>query len=319
MPAHGRPRRRHRGRPAVPSRSRRRGAILLAGAGEPVLGHGLLCLGRLSPGGRRFRQNVAAAGGSLAPPSDFGRILPVVSRVAGCAICYAELGAFAEGPPRGGRRSGWPRRAGTRAAPSLSTPGVGLLSLRPRGPDARRPLARTGPGASVRPPDIPGLVALDRCGAWAMAYALAGASLRRAAARQAAEQATATHERYKRSHLPLGRRPSEVCRLAGRSAQALAACAPALDHARQHKERGNQACALRLLGDIACPAPIPQMSSRPKPTTSQALALAEELGMRPLQAHCHRGLGTLYATTGQRAAGSHRTLDGRSKCTARWT
>jgi hypothetical protein len=32
----------------------------------------------------------------------------------------------------------------------------------------------------------------------------------------------------------------------------------------------------------------------------QALALAEELGMRPLQAHCHRGLGTLYTTIGQR-------------------
>jgi tetratricopeptide (TPR) repeat protein len=32
----------------------------------------------------------------------------------------------------------------------------------------------------------------------------------------------------------------------------------------------------------------------------QALALAEELGMRPLQAHCHRGLGTLYATIGRR-------------------
>jgi hypothetical protein len=32
----------------------------------------------------------------------------------------------------------------------------------------------------------------------------------------------------------------------------------------------------------------------------QALTLAEELGMRPLQAHCHRGLGTLYATLGQR-------------------
>jgi hypothetical protein len=28
--------------------------------------------------------------------------------------------------------------------------------------------------------------------------------------------------------------------------------------------------------------------------------LADELGMRPLQAHCHRGLGTLYATIGQR-------------------
>jgi hypothetical protein len=31
----------------------------------------------------------------------------------------------------------------------------------------------------------------------------------------------------------------------------------------------------------------------------QALALAEELDMRPLQAHCHPGLGTLYATTGR--------------------
>ena len=31
----------------------------------------------------------------------------------------------------------------------------------------------------------------------------------------------------------------------------------------------------------------------------QALALADELGMRPLQAHCHRGLGTLSLKTGQ--------------------
>jgi hypothetical protein len=34
-----------------------------------------------------------------------------------------------------------------------------------------------------------------------------------------------------------------------------------------------------------------------KPPTRQALA--EALSMRPLQAHCHRGLGMLYATTGQ--------------------
>ena len=35
-------------------------------------------------------------------------------------------------------------------------------------------------------------------------------------------------------------------------------------------------------------------------TYREALALADALGMRPLQAHCHRGLGTLYAATGQR-------------------
>ena len=27
--------------------------------------------------------------------------------------------------------------------------------------------------------------------------------------------------------------------------------------------------------------------------------MANELGMRPLQAHCHRGLGTVYRQTGQ--------------------
>jgi len=31
----------------------------------------------------------------------------------------------------------------------------------------------------------------------------------------------------------------------------------------------------------------------------QALILAKELGMSPLQVHCHHGLGTLYATTSQ--------------------
>ena len=35
-------------------------------------------------------------------------------------------------------------------------------------------------------------------------------------------------------------------------------------------------------------------------TTSKPSPWPDELGMRPLQAHCHRGLGTLYAATGQR-------------------
>jgi len=32
----------------------------------------------------------------------------------------------------------------------------------------------------------------------------------------------------------------------------------------------------------------------------EALTLAEELGMRPLNAHCHFGLGKLHRGTGQR-------------------
>ena len=57
--------------------------------------------------------------------------------------------------------------------------------------------------------------------------------------------------------------------------------------------------ALRLLGEIAARCE-PLESEQAEAYYRQALTLAEELGMRPLQAHCHRGLGTLYVATGQR-------------------
>ena len=44
---------------------------------------------------------------------------------------------------------------------------------------------------------------------------------------------------------------------------------------------------------------IPRRATPAEVHYRQALALAEELGMRPLQAHCHQGLGTLYATISQ--------------------
>ena len=86
---------------------------------------------------------------------------------------------------------------------------------------------------------------------------------------------------------------------AGRLEEAHALAEHALALARAHQERGSQAYALRLLGEIAARRDPPQVE--PAETHyRQALALAEELGMRPLQAHCHRGLGRLYAETGQR-------------------
>jgi tetratricopeptide (TPR) repeat protein len=72
----------------------------------------------------------------------------------------------------------------------------------------------------------------------------------------------------------------------------------ALVLAREHQERGNEAYALRLLGDITARCEPPE-STQAEAYYRQALALAEALGMRPLQAHCHRGLDLLYAVTGQ--------------------
>jgi tetratricopeptide (TPR) repeat protein len=72
----------------------------------------------------------------------------------------------------------------------------------------------------------------------------------------------------------------------------------ALELARTYKERGNEAYALRLLGDIAMHHDSPHIDQA-ETHDQQALALANELGMRPLQAHCHHALGTLYSQTGQ--------------------
>jgi len=65
---------------------------------------------------------------------------------------------------------------------------------------------------------------------------------------------------------------------------------------------------LRLLGDIAAHADLPDPEAAEGHYT-QALARAEELGMRPLAAHCHLGLGKLFHHTGDRAkAAEHLTI-----------
>jgi class 3 adenylate cyclase/tetratricopeptide (TPR) repeat protein len=67
---------------------------------------------------------------------------------------------------------------------------------------------------------------------------------------------------------------SEALLLVGRVDEASVLAERLREISRTHTGRGYQAHALRLL--------------------------AEEIGMRPLQAHCHLGLGTIYAKAGQR-------------------
>jgi predicted ATPase/class 3 adenylate cyclase len=91
---------------------------------------------------------------------------------------------------------------------------------------------------------------------------------------------------------------SEVCRLEGRDEEAWQHARQALDLARQLKERGNEALALHQLGVVQAHADPPD-TEQAEAHYQQALALAEELGMRPLVAHCHLGLGRLYHQTGR--------------------
>jgi tetratricopeptide (TPR) repeat protein len=113
------------------------------------------------------------------------------------------------------------------------------------------------------------------------------------------EQATAT---AMASHQALCRLSlGEVQMLAGHLEEAQTLAEQALALTRAHQERGNQAYALRLLGDIAA-LQDPLKAELAEGYFRQALALADALGMRPLQAHCHLGLGTLYAKTVMREA-----------------
>src|SRR5262249_20720326 len=67
----------------------------------------------------------------------------------------------------------------------------------------------------------------------------------------------------------------------------------ALALTRRLGARASEAHALRLAGEVALTGGAEDAQGYYR----QALALATELDMRPLVAHCHLGLGTLYRRT----------------------
>jgi tetratricopeptide (TPR) repeat protein len=76
--------------------------------------------------------------------------------------------------------------------------------------------------------------------------------------------------------------------LSGRLAEALEAAQSGLTTAQQNGRRGQEAWALRTLGEIAL---CRHDARSAQDDFTRALALATELDMRPLTAHCQFGLG----------------------------
>ncbi|HYB71460.1 MAG TPA: tetratricopeptide repeat protein, partial [Candidatus Bathyarchaeia archaeon] len=93
-------------------------------------------------------------------------------------------------------------------------------------------------------------------------------------------------------------RLADAYRLAGRMADAAVIARHALALSRTHKERGHEAYALRSLADLAALAPAGG-EEEAESLYRQALALAEDLGMRPLGAHCRWQLARVLARTGR--------------------
>jgi class 3 adenylate cyclase/tetratricopeptide (TPR) repeat protein len=223
--------------------------------------------------------------------------LPSVQSRAFLAACHAELGRFTEGST--------PGEEGLRIAETVAHPsslmwayyGIGLLSLRQG--DLHRALPRLERAMGICQEAALSVFFPRMAAALGAAYTLAG---RIADAvplvTQAMGQTTAVE--MVGFQAPCSLSLGEAQLLAGRLEEAQALAERALALTRAHQERGNQAYALRLLGGIAAHRAPPDVNEAAA-HYRQALALADELGMRPLVAHCHLDLGKLSIKIGRRA------------------
>ncbi|WP_257187583.1 MULTISPECIES: ATP-binding protein [unclassified Bradyrhizobium] len=88
---------------------------------------------------------------------------------------------------------------------------------------------------------------------------------------------------------------SEAYLVSDRVVDALVASNRALDLARTHEERANEAYALRMLGEVE----LRRGNLRDaKDRFAKAIAVARELTMLPLEAHCHKGLASIFEEEG---------------------
>jgi class 3 adenylate cyclase/tetratricopeptide (TPR) repeat protein len=99
--------------------------------------------------------------------------------------------------------------------------------------------------------------------------------------------------------LSVGLALGEAYLLAGRLDEAAVQVDQTLNLVRQKGQRAFEAAGRHLVGEIAARAE-PCDAAAAERSYGTALSLAEELGMRPLGAHCHLGLGKLYRYTGKR-------------------
>jgi tetratricopeptide (TPR) repeat protein len=88
-------------------------------------------------------------------------------------------------------------------------------------------------------------------------------------------------------------RLAEAYLLAGRTGEAVERARTAVELATKYRERANEALGLRVIAEIAAGQERFDATDAREHYAS-SLALAVELGMRPLVAHCHLGLGRLH-------------------------
>ena len=211
------------------------------------------------------------------------------------AWCHAELGSFAEGIARGEEALRIADARDDKLSLMFADLGVGQLYL-VQG-DLARAVPRLERGLAIcRSCDFPSWLpwlASRVGGAYTLANRVAEAL---PLLEQSVEQAASMG--WKADAASLATRLSEAYLEIGRTQDASTLATRALDLAVEHRGRGDQAWVLRLCGKIA--ARDASNLDQAEDQYRRALVLAEALGMRPLVAHCHLGLGKLHRRTGKR-------------------
>jgi tetratricopeptide (TPR) repeat protein len=273
------------------------GHVGLQAMAHLILGHAYYDAGDYARAVESLERNVATLQEDLLyERSPFGLIgSGAATSRAWLGYCHAELGAFTEGLAMA--------EDGLRIAETVNSPfdlidacnGISALYLRQGDVQRAIPVLERAMGLS-QDWHIP-LFLPWQAAALGLAYALDGrVTAGLALVEQGMEQAVA---RARPRPLPLVVAClSEAYLQAGRLEEARQRAAQALDLAHQYNQRGNQAWALWLLGESTARRASPEVESAAG-HYRQALALAKELGMRPLQAHCHRSLGMLYGKLGR--------------------
>lgn len=217
--------------------------------------------------------------------------LPAVLSRAWSAWCLAELGAFADGMAHGEASVREVETVDPAFSRVMAPLGLGYLYLRKGDLDKAIPLleralaGRQGGEFLIWSPWVTSALGSAYAHAGRIAEAL---PLLEQAVENAVSMGIMAHQALRLAWL------SEAYLLAGYPKDAKPLVGRALALARDHKERGHEAHVLRLLADIAAHGDPPDIEPA-EASYRQALAMADELGMRPLVAQCHLGLGTLYA------------------------
>jgi class 3 adenylate cyclase/tetratricopeptide (TPR) repeat protein len=244
----------------------------------------------------RLRWSVASLTGDLVRERLGQAALPAVYSRTLLASSLAELGEFSEGTARAHEAIQIAEALDHPFSLGLAFHGAGRLHLS-KG-NVQKAIAVLERGYDVCRARVVEYWRPVICASLGLAYATDGRSAEAfPLLEQTLERLTSAQMKIYRSLLltSLG----DTYLLAGRTDEANQRAEEGLRVSCDQGERGMQAQANRLLGEIGLhrdPLDVGGAEHR----YQQALALATDLGMRPLVAHCHLGLGKLYRRTGDR-------------------